>query len=137
MRVLVDTNILLDVLLERRPFFTASAGVLGLIERNRIAGLLGATTVTTLDYLLTQALPRPAARQAIRTLLALFEVAPVNRAVLEEALDSGLADFEDAVLEQAARLAGADAIVTRNPKDFRRAALKVLEPDELLAVFHG
>jgi hypothetical protein len=62
-------------------------------------------------------------------------LAPINRAVLEEALRSRLSDFEDAVLEQAARLAGADAVVTRNPKDFRHATIKVLEPDELLAAF--
>lgn len=135
MRVLVDTNVVLDVLLDRQPFAGASAAVLALIEQNRIEGLLCATTVTTLDYLLTQALPRPAARQSIRKLLELFEVAPVNRAVLEEALRSRLSDFEDAVLEQAARLAGADAVVTRNPKDFRHASIKVLGPDEVLAAF--
>lgn len=66
-------------------------------------------------------------------MLALFEVAPVNRAVLEEALKSRLTDFEDAVLDQAGRLAGAEVIVTRNQQDFRLASLKILGPDELLA----
>lgn len=133
MRVLVDTNVVLDVLLERRPFVGASAEVFGLAEHSRIEGLLCATTITTIDYLLTQAMPRPIARHALQKLLELFEVASVNRTVLEEALKSKIADFEDAVLDQAGRLAGAEAIVTRNQKDFRHATLKVLGPDELLA----
>ena len=133
MRVLVDTNVVLDVLLARRPFVAASAAVFGLIEQSRLEGLLCATTLTTIDYLLAQAMPRPAARQAVRKLLALFEIAPVNRAVLEEALRGKVTDFEDAVLDQAGRLAGADLIVTRNLADFRLASLKALGPDELLA----
>ncbi len=133
MRVLVDTNVVLDVLLARRPFVAASAEVFGLVERSRLEGLLCATTITTIDYLLTQAMPRPAARQAVQKLMALFEIAPVNRTVLEEAIRSKVTDFEDAVLEQAGRLAGADVIVTRNQTDFRHASLKILGPDELLA----
>ena len=133
MRVLVDTNVVLDVLLDRRPFVVASAGVFGLVERSRVEGVLCATTITTIDYLLTQAMPRPTARHAIRQLLELFEIAPVNRAVLDEAVRSKVLDFEDAVLEQAGRLAGAEIIVTRNQADFRHASLKVLGPDELLS----
>ena len=133
MRVLLDTNVVLDVLLARQPFVGASAEVFGLVEHARIEGFLCATTITTIDYLLTQTMPHPAARQALQKLLELFEIAPVNRAVLEEALKSKLADFEDAVLDQAGRLAGAEVVVTRNQKDFRHATLKVLGPDELLA----
>lgn len=133
MRVLLDTNVVLDVLLARRPFVVASAEVFGLVEHSRIEGLLCATTVTTIDYLLTQAMPRPTARQALQKILALFEIAPVNRAVLEEAIRSKVTDFEDAVLDQAGRLAGAEVIVTRNLSDFRLASLKAVGPDELLA----
>jgi hypothetical protein len=122
----------LDVLLARQPFVGASAQVFGLVEHSRIEGLLCATTLTTVDYLLSQAMPRAASRQALRKWLELFEIAPVNRAVLEEALKSKLADFEDAVLEHAGRLAGAEVVITRNQPDFRHASLKVLGPDEFL-----
>jgi predicted nucleic acid-binding protein len=132
-RILVDTNVVLDVLLARRPFLIASAEVFALVEHSRMEGLLCATTITTVDYLLTQSMPRPAARETLRKLLTLFTIAPVNRAVLEEALRSKVTDFEDAVLDQAGRLAGAEVIVTRNQSDFRFASLKVLGPDELLA----
>ena len=79
---------------------------------------------------------RADAHQALRKLLALFEVTPVTRAVLEEALASRIPDFEDAVLDQSGRLAGAEVVITRNQKDFRHAALKVLGPDEFLTSFH-
>ena len=137
MRVLVDTNVVLDVLLARQPFVGAASEVLGLVEHSRIEGLLCATTITTVDYLLTETMPRPDARQTLRKLLAIFDVAPVNRAVLEEALKSRIPDFEDAVLDQSGRLAGAEVVVTRNQKDFRHAALKVLGPDEFPAGFQG
>ena len=133
MRVIVDTNIVLDVLLARKPFVVAAANIFGLIEQSRIEGLLCATTFTTIDYLLTQSLPRPESHEAIRKLLELFEVAPVNRPVIEEAFQSRILDFEDAILEQAGRLAGANAIVTRNTRDFRNSSVKALEPDELLS----
>jgi predicted nucleic acid-binding protein len=131
-RVIVDTNVVLDVLLARRGFADAACKVFALVERSRIEACLCATTVTTVHYLLTQSLSQEKAREALRSLLRLFEIAPVNRPVIEGALQSKIADFEDAVLEQAGRLAGTEAIVTRNTKDFRKAAVKALDPSELL-----
>ena len=133
MRIIVDTNVVLDVLLARKPFVEAAARLFALVEQSRIEGLLCATTVTTIDYLLTQSLPSPERRETLRRLLELFEIAPVNRPVIEEAMRSRVSDFEDAVLEQAGRLAGADAIVTRNMRDFQNSSIKALGPDELLA----
>lgn len=133
MKVIVDTNVVLDVLLARKPFVDAAVELFGLIEQSRIEGLLCATTITTIDYLLTQSLARSESREALRKLLELFEVAPVNRPVIEEAFRSRILDFEDAVLEQSGRLAGADAIVTRNTRDFHRSSLKAVGPDELLS----
>lgn len=133
MRVLVDTNVVLDVLLNRQPFAQDAAEVFALIETSVIKGFLCATTVTTVDYLLSQTLTSVKARQALKKLLDLFEIAPVNRPVLEQALDSKLSDFEDAVLEQSAILAAVDVITTRNIKDFRKSSLSVLDPAELLS----
>jgi len=132
LRVIVDTNVVLDVLLARRPFVESASRVFALVEQSRIEASLCATTVTTVDYLLTQSLSRDEGRQALRGLLELFEIAPVNRSVIEKALQSKIEDFEDAVLEQAGRLTGAEAIITRNTKDFRKSSIKALDPTELL-----
>jgi hypothetical protein len=65
-----------------------------------IDGFLCATTITTTHYLLTQSLPTSKARDALRKLITLFEIAAVNRPVIERALGSKIIDFEDAVLEE-------------------------------------
>ena len=135
MRVIVDTNVVLDVLLARKPFVRTAVQLFELIERGQVEGMLCATSVTTLDYLLTQSLSRAESRETLRRLLRLFEIAPVTRAVIEEALQSRMTDFEDAVVEQAGRLAGAEAVITRDTRDFRQSVIKALAPDELLSSF--
>lgn len=132
MRVLIDTNVVLDVLLARIPFVESASRVFALVEQSKIEASLCATTVTTIHYLLTQSLSRDEGRRSLRGLLELFEIAPVNRPVIEQALQSKIEDFEDAVLEQAGRLAGVEAIITRNTKDFRKSSIKALDPTELL-----
>jgi len=136
-RVLVDTNVVLDVLLDRRPHSVDSLQVFKLIEESRIEGLLCATTITTIDYLLTQSLNRNDARTHLAQLIRLFDIASVNRAVIEGAMKSRIADFEDAVLEQAALQSGAEAIITRNAKDFAKGAVKVLDPKQFLVQMIG
>lgn len=102
------------------------------VWHGRISGLLGATTVTTIYYVGERHVGPAAALQYIGRILTQFEVAPVGRAPLQEALHLGFADYEDAVLHEAGRHAGAEAIVTRNTKDFAKASLSVYEPAELV-----
>jgi predicted nucleic acid-binding protein len=133
MKVLFDTNVVLDVLLAREPHAAVAARLFALVERGEMQGCLCATTVTTIHYLAVRALGPKAARKHLRQLLSLFEVVPVTSEVVTGALDLGFADFEDAVAHEAARAGGAAAIVTRNAKDFAKASLPVLSPVELLA----
>lgn len=132
MRVLFDTNVLIDVLFERHPFVQEAALLFDLTVRGEIGGLLGATSITTLYYLVAKGSTQTMARENIQELLRLFEVAAVNRRVLEAAATSGVDDFEDAVLHEAAHVAGADGIVTRNATDLSEATLPVYTPPELL-----
>jgi predicted nucleic acid-binding protein len=131
-RVLFDTNVILDVLLARVPHVGPATALLDRVAAKSVDGLLGATTLTTIHYLATKAVGPSAAHGHLRTLLGLFEVASVTRAVLTDALDLDFPDYEDAVLHEAARHAGAEAIVTRDPKGFAKARLKVYAPEELL-----
>ncbi|MBS0466076.1 MAG: PIN domain-containing protein [Proteobacteria bacterium] len=132
MQALFDTNVVLDVLLDRKPHVQASAQALALVERGEVQGFLCATTVTTLFYLASRTLGTQRARAQVAVLLRLFGVAPVTRLTLADALDSGFADYEDAVLHEAARHAGMHCIVTRNVRDFAAARLVVWEPAEFL-----
>ena len=133
MRVLLDTNVVLDVLLEREAHVGASAAVLAAVEAGLLTGLLGATSVTTIHYLAARAVGARRARRHVETLLSLCDVAPVNEDVLRDALGLGFEDYEDAVLHEAARAARATGIITRDPQGFKRSVLPVYSPEELLA----
>lgn len=137
MRILFDTNVVLDLLLDRQPFAEPAAALFARVERGEDSGYLCATTVTTIFYLASKTLGAGQARLHVKTLLELFEIAPVSRPVVEGALLAGFDDFEDAVLHEAARHADVQCIVTRNIKDFKRASLPVYMPDELLAGLAG
>ena len=137
MRVIVDTNVVLDVLLNREPFVKAAVDVFCLVEESRIDAFLCATTITTIDYLLTQFLPASKARDTLRRLISLFEIATVNRPVIERAIGSKIRDFEDAVLDESGQMAGVDSVVTRNTKDFAGSTLNVFDPNEFLAQTNG
>lgn len=133
MNVLFDTNVVLDALLDREPWVDAAVALFDRVESGDMVGHLGATTVTTVRYIASRNVSAGAAEEMMRDLLRLFEVAPVNRAVLEGALGLGFADFEDAVLHEAGRLVGAGAITTRDPAGFLKASLRVYAPDALVA----
>jgi predicted nucleic acid-binding protein len=132
-RVLFDTNVVLDHLLEREPFVDAAEQLLSLVDAGEVEGLICSTTATTIHYLAAKAVGTSAAVEYLRELLSIFDVACVDRDVLRTALDAGFADFEDAVVHEAARRAGASAIVTRDASDFARSQLPVFSPIELLA----
>ena len=134
MIVLFDTNVVLDLLLDRRPFAFEAAQLVDQVARQRLQGLLGATTLTTIHYLAQRRVGDGGARRFMESLLSIFEVAPVGREVLLDALRLKLPDYEDAVLRESARRAGATAIVTRDVKGFVEAELVTYQPGELLHI---
>ncbi|SJM91561.1 conserved hypothetical protein [Crenothrix polyspora] len=134
MKIVFDTNIVLDVLLKREPFAGVAINLFTAVEQNVIRGFLCATTITTIDYLVAKAKDRHLAKQATNHLLQLFDIAEVNHTILKTAVNSDFNDFEDAVLYQAGCYAAVDGFVTRNVKDFKKAELPIYNPDELWAI---
>lgn len=132
-RILFDVNVVLDVLLDRAPFADASADVWATVERGEAEGLLSAHAVTTLHYLNAKAVGGRMARETTDALLSVFEVAGVDDAVLNAALALNWTDFEDAVTAAAAKRAKCEALVTRNPGDFKGSTVRVLTPSEASA----
>ena len=130
MKVLIDTNIVLDYLLRREEFIEDSAELFQAIDSHRIVGYVTATTLTDIFYIArkhTRSIEQ--ARQVVSDILIVMEICPVNRTTLESALASGIVDFEDAV--QIACAEGLDAIVTRD-KGFQSSAVPVLSVRQLL-----
>lgn len=132
-RVLLDVNVVLDVLLDRAAFADASSAVWAAVEQGDAEGLLSAHAVTTLHYLNSKAVGVRMARETTDALLSVFDVAGVDDAVLNSALALNWTDFEDAVTTAAAKRAKCDALVTRNPSDFKGSPVRVLTPSEALA----
>jgi predicted nucleic acid-binding protein len=130
-KILFDTNIVLDVLLDREPFSDLATKLFSRVEKKELKGFLGATTVTTIYYLASKVAGKKKADREISKLLSLFQIAPVNKPVLDEAIKSKFSDFEDSVLHEAAKQSGVQGIVTRNPKDFKKATLSIYSPEEL------
>jgi predicted nucleic acid-binding protein len=131
-RVLVDTNVILDVLLDRHPHVEPSASVWRAIETGTSEGLLAAHAITTIHYLVQKELGVARAKRLISEILRVFRVAAVDSAVIEEALRLPLADFEDTVTAAAARSSDCDYIVTRDPRGFRGSSVRPLAPEAAL-----
>ena len=102
MKILFDTNVVLDLLMDREPFSEPAARLFSRVDEGDLSGFISATTVTTIHYLARRTVGDRQARSEIRNMLDLFDVAPVNLTVLEGTLESNFTDFEDAVLHQAA-----------------------------------
>jgi predicted nucleic acid-binding protein len=134
-RVLFDLNMILDVLLRRESFFTDAARIWALAETDQIEGFVAAHSFTTLFYLYRHQVDHQSAYQAIRNMLRVFDVAGVDRMVIEKACDLGWHDFEDAVQSMAARGATCDYLVTRNPEDYQERNLTIILPADFLAVW--
>ena len=134
MRVMFDTNVILDLLLDREPFVNDAKVLIAKVEKGEFTGLICATTVTTIHYLISKSKNREESKIIIQSLLNLFEIANVSRAVLQDALDIDDKDYEDTVLYQSAYYAGADMIVTRDRTGFTKATVPVMTPKEFLAL---
>lgn len=132
LNVAVDLNVILDVLARREPHSTEASDLWTRIERDEVGGLIAAHSMTTLFYLISRYSGSKRAAAAVADVLEVYEVAHVDRAVLESALAMGWSDFEDAVQMAAAVESGAEYLITRNPDDFEGGPIPVLQPGEFL-----
>ncbi|KAM3098625.1 type II toxin-antitoxin system VapC family toxin [Phormidesmis sp. 146-12] len=131
MRILIDTNIVLDVLLDRVPFVEEGVTLFEMVERQQVQGYIAATTVTNVFYIVRKAQGQDTALDAVHRILTALELCPIDRAVIEQAIESGLKDFEDGVQLACAQLDQMDALITRDRNDFSGVALPIWSIAEL------
>lgn len=132
MNVLIDTDVVLDLLLKRQPFFADAFTLWQSADQGRFARYVAAITPLNVFYIARKANGVAAAHRVIDELLAVVRVAPVDATILQAAHSSGFADFEDAVQIASAIAIGLDAIVTRNLPDYTRAQLPTYAPADFL-----
>jgi len=133
MKVLIDTNIVLDLLLEREPFVEDAITLFERVEAGQIQGYIAATTITNIFYILRKAQGREAALQAVSRIATGLEICAVDRPTIIQALASNLKDFEDGIQFACAVLNQLDAITTRDTSDFAGVSLPVWSISELQA----
>jgi predicted nucleic acid-binding protein len=133
MRVLLDTNVVLDSLLRRPPWHVVADRILEATRQRRLSCEVTTLTIANLFYVGRRLVGRVRARTDVRTCLETFGVLGVSRATLDAADAMPGRDFEDNIQIAAAQAAGLDAIVTRDPGDFVASPVPVLSPQHLLA----
>jgi predicted nucleic acid-binding protein len=136
MRVLVDTNVLVDVVVERQPFYMDSVAIWTLAEQGQVTGLVSAISFTNIYYIVRRLEDVKKARRALHLVRDTFQVAECDQQAINQAIDVKVKDFEDAVQYVSAVRASADCLVSRNPRHFPTAKeCPVLTPAEFLATY--
>ena len=132
-KLLVDTNILLDLLARREPHYIGAAQVFSLADREQLVLSVSSLSFSTVYYVLSKNLRSNGARDILRRLKILVQVLSLNDKIIDLALnDHTIADFEDALQYHTALENSQDILLTRNQKDFKKSRLPVLSPDEYL-----
>jgi predicted nucleic acid-binding protein len=138
MKVLIDTNVIIDVLDHREPFFEDSYHVIQLGIEGQIETFMSAGAVTDVYYIISRSLRDPnKAREKIIALTALVSICDTTANDLNTALPLSISDFEDAVVASIAKREKAHYIVTRNEVDFTSSPVPALNPSQFLCRFHG
>lgn len=128
----LDTNIIIDLLGERRPFYESAAQLATLADSGKINIVISALSFTTVFYVLSKFEDKELVKEKIRKLKVITETADLTDKIIEQALSSQFGDFEDAVQYFSALNKDCNLIITRNGKDYKASLLSVLSPDEYL-----
>ena len=134
MRVLIDTNVILDYVLERQPFHADAENIILRVAKREFTGYVSSITPINVYYTGRKLKGKDLTIKAVRRLVRLFEVCAADKTILQKAFNANFNDYEDAVQHECAVAENLDAIVTRNTKDYKNATVKVYSPDEFLQV---
>jgi predicted nucleic acid-binding protein len=133
MKLLIDTNVILDACLSRAPWNEQAEEVIIACAEEKAIGCVTASSVTDIYYVLSKELRNAAqAKQAVLKIITLLEVLDVTGTDCERAFDLPMQDYEDALLAYCGKRHKADLIVTRNPKHFEGSPVKVISPEDVL-----
>ncbi|BAU13501.1 PilT protein domain protein [Leptolyngbya sp. NIES-3755] len=128
LKVLVDTNVLIDIALQRQPFFQDSDRAFALIEQRRAEGFISATTYSDLYYIIRKTQGHDWTLRFLRRLSIICQIATVDQAVISLALSLGFPDFEDAIQYATAIETQLDGILTRDTQGFAQASIQIFTP---------
>ena len=135
MRVLMDTNVILDIAIGREPHFSDSSSLFKKLDRDKISGFVTVTTITDIYYIAKRILGHQGTLDFIINLIEVIDVLEVNREILIISLSSRFPDFEDAIQSFVSLANKLDYIITRNQKDYINSEIKAISPKDFLELF--
>ncbi len=132
-RIFLDTNVILDLLGERVPFYDSIAKVATLADQKKLTLIVSPLSFTTIDYVLNKYEIAESVLNKLRKFKIICEVCEVNEETIDKALNSSFKDFEDALQYFTALQANCSIIITRNGKDFKQATIPIMTAEEYLS----
>ncbi|MFB2118848.1 type II toxin-antitoxin system VapC family toxin [Parapedobacter sp. 2B3] len=132
-RIFWDTNIVLDLLAERHPYYEPAAKLATLADQGRVILVCSALTFATAHYLLSKFGNAVRAKESLRKFKVICEVCPIDEAIVEKGLNADFTDFEDSLQYYSAIKANCGVIITRNAPDFKLADIPVMNAQEYLS----
>jgi len=134
-KIFIDSDVILDVATGRTPFVVFSNEALSIIESGLAVGVISSNSVTNIYYVLRKLSSSDKAKIFIKTIIKYISVIPIDHENVVKALESKFSDFEDGVQNYCALKNQCDMIVTRNIEDYKMSELKVLLPQEFIALY--
>lgn len=131
-RLFLDTNIMLDFLGERHPFYDSIAKIATLADKGQITIIVSALSYSTVNYFLTKYENKEIAKEKLRKFKIISEICELNEQIIEKGLNSDFSDFEDSLQYYSAVSSDCSILITRNEKDFKGSSIPVMTAEEYL-----
>ena len=132
MKIFLDTNIMLDFLGEREPFYLNAAKIATLADKGKIEIVVSAISYSTVGYLLTKFEGPDKTKNKLRKFKVISTICELDDRIIEKGLNSDFSDFEDSLQYFSALRHECDILITRNEKDFKTAQMTIMNPTEFL-----
>jgi predicted nucleic acid-binding protein len=134
-KIFIDSDIILDVLLEREEFFESSANILNLSELNEIKLFTSVIAITNIAYILRKELKNnKKVNEYINIILSITKALPVTEEIIINSMETDFNDFEDSIQYITAKTNGIKILLSRNKKDYKKAEIQILTPIEFLEI---
>ncbi|MCF6268336.1 MAG: PIN domain-containing protein [Melioribacteraceae bacterium] len=131
-KLFIDTNVMLDLLGEREPFYDSAAKIATIADKGKVKLIVSALSYSTLFYLLSKFEDNEVVKEKLRKFKVISETSDLTDKIIVKGLSSKFSDFEDALQYHSALEMDCNLLITRNVKDFKKSAIPVMTPNEYL-----
>jgi len=136
-KLFIDTNIMLDLMGERMPFYESAAKIATLADKGQVTIVVSALSYATVSYFLTKYENSETAKSKLRKFKIISEICPLDELIIEKGLNSNFSDFEDSLQYFSALTSECDILITRNGKDFKESQIPFMNAAEYFKSLNG